>query len=634
MATPQENLARFQEISNRGLQDQLPADKRARFDEAVSRGLVQSKEAGFPGAGIIEPALAVATAIPASIASGVTGLVSGAVGGSDAAASVQKDVQEDLTFKPRTEAGKEGLQTLGDIVKFGGDVLNVPLSGLTGLVELVSSGFDFDKAAETVRSTQKQGIKKELGGQAFEATGSPLAATLAELIPDIAMTAAGFKSAPKLAQATKQAGQEFGPIIEAGGQLAKDIKRFKTPKTREIARQLNAGVIDRDLANFKLSDMGIENPTIRQQLLGADLPKVTRNTTLMDASKQGFDDGFLNSTSKLTTNTDKKLMLKMTDIGEKGRKNPFFGDEFRPADVAGEVYLNKINDVKAINRAAGKEIGQAAKKLKGKEFPVADIGDNFLEALDGLKVKVIDGKLNFDDALVSGAGRKKAIQDVFGRMVRNKNPDALDLHELKQFIDETVSYGKSIRGLSGKAERTLKDLRLSIKNRLEENFPEYATANKAYSDSIGALDEVQRLAGKNTDLTSNSASGTLASLARRLTSEAQSRGQVAESLKQLDEVLKEHAGRGVKLLEGKGDGAANLRVLMKYANELDRVTGSAANTSFTGASENAIKAAVGPKQFIADKAVEAAKGLAGVSQENAYKAMREFLKSELKIPQK
>jgi len=42
MATPQENLARFQEIANRGLQDQLDPDKRARFDEAIRRNLISA----------------------------------------------------------------------------------------------------------------------------------------------------------------------------------------------------------------------------------------------------------------------------------------------------------------------------------------------------------------------------------------------------------------------------------------------------------------------------------------------------------------------------------------------------------------------------------------------------------------
>ena len=613
--------------------------------EVVSNDIPEGFEpvdSSYPGAGIIEPALAVASSAGLSALGGLVGGAIAATPGQPegSGAEVVKSFQGQA-FEPRTEEGKENLAKVAEYAK----LLNVPAAGLAGIAEAIQGG-SLDDVVKTIARVREQGIGKEAGESVIEAGGGPGLATFADLISQSAsdtltgVTAikgaktglTGAKNA--LTSTAKVAGKEMAPLLKSGSELAKDIKRFQTPKTRDIARQLKDGVIDRDLANFKLADMGIENPTIRQQLLGADLPKVIKNKSLMNASKQGFDEGFLNSTSKLATNTDKKLMLKMTNIGEKGRKNPFFGDEFRPADVAGEVYLDKVNAVKAINRAAGKEIGQAAKKLKGKEFPVADIGDNFLEALDGLKVKIIDGKLNFDDALVSGAGRKKAIQDIFGRMVRNKNPDALDLHELKQFIDETVSYGKSIRGLGGKSEGVLRELRLSIKNRLEENFPDYAKANKAYSDSINILDEIQSLAGKKTDLTSDSASGTLASLARRLTSEAQSRGRVAESLKNLDAVLKEHSGRGVKLLDGKGDGAANLRVLMKYANELDRVTGNAAATSFTGASETAIKAATGPKQFIADKAVEAAKGLAGVSQENAYKAMREFLQSELKNPQK
>tara|TARA_R110000764_G_scaffold79341_2_gene158108 strand:- start:2988 stop:4910 length:1923 start_codon:yes stop_codon:yes gene_type:complete len=598
----------------------------------------------FPGAGFIEPALSVASAIPASIASGVTGLVAGAVGGNEAAASVQKEVQEDLTFEPKTEAGKEGLQTLGDIVKFGGDVLNVPLSGLTGLVELISSGFDVDKAAETVRSTQQQGIKKELGEQAFEATGSPAVATLAELIPDIAMTAIGLKGAPKVKQVgkelsaqAKQAGtltaQELAPIAEAGGQLVKDIKRFQTPKTREIARQLKKGDINSDTAQRMLVDEGIANPTVRQKLLGADLPQAVKDTPVINASRQGFDDGFLDTVKKNTSNADKELLVKMTNISQARTKNPLLKAKTRPANVAGDVLLQKVNEIKSINRAAGKQIGASKKFLKGQQVPVAQIGDSFLTSLDDLKIAIKpDGKLDFKDALISGAGRRKAISDIFERMSRNKNPDALDLHELKQFIDDTVSYGKTVRGLGGKAENALKELRVNIKTSLDENFPKYAEANKAYSDTIQALDEIQRLAGSKTDLTSNSAAGQLGILARRITSNAQSRGQVLESVDQLEQVLKTHAGfGGQKRIAGKGgDPSPQLDVLMLYADELDRVVGNAATTSFTGAGETAIKAARGPKEFVTEKAIEAARGIQGVSEENAFKTMREFLKSELK----
>ena len=644
MATAQENLARFQEISNRGLQDKLPTGKRARFDEAVKRGLIQVTDQGFPGAGFIEPALAVATGIPATIASGISGLAAGAVGGSEAAAETQRQVQEAGTFEPKTAAGKEGLETLGDLVKFGVDVARIPLSGLGGIVELISSGLDVDQAVERIKSIQEQGVGKELGDITFEATGSPAAATLAELIPDIALTATGLKgtqvagkAAEQVGEVVTQAGKQIAPVVQAGKELISDVSKFQTPATREIARQLKEGEINSDVAQFRLADEGIADPTVRQKLLGADLPKVVKDAPAVKASRQGFEDGFLDTVRKNTSRTDKELLLKMTNISQARTKNPLLKAKTRPADVAGDVLLQKVNEIKSINRAAGKQIGAARKFLKGKQVPVAQIGDNFLKSLDDLKISIKpDGKLDFTNALISGAGRKKAIADIFERMSRNKNPDALDLHELKQFIDDTVSYGKTVRGLGGNAERTLKELRSDIKTSLDEGFPQYAEANKAYSDSIQALDEIQRLAGTKTDLTSNSAGGQLGILARRITSNAQSRSQVLESIDQLENVLKEHGGfGGPKRLAGKGgEPSPSLDVLMLYADELDRVIGNAASTSFTGSIETGIKAAKGPREFIADKATEAARKAAGISEEGAFKSMREFLKSELKKGQK
>jgi len=645
MATPQENLARFQEISNRGLQDQLPPEKRAIFDEAVNRGLVQVESQGFQASSIIEPALTVASAIPATIASGVGGLAVGAFDGAEAAAETQASIQEAGTFQPRTQAGKEGLETLGKIVEFGIDVANVPISGLAGMIQMATGG-TLDDAVSTINAIQREGLGETLGGKTFEATGSPELSTLAQILPDAALEVIGLKGAAKavsgagkaaeaakspIRQAVEAGGEQIGATVQAGKELVTDIAGIKTPAKQEIARQLQTGEINKDVARFKLSKEGVKDPTEMQKILGLDSPKVVADKPLINASKQGFDEGFLETVKKAGTPADRKALLRMTEAAEKGRKDPTFADDFRPSFVAGEVLLKKVNEIKTINRVAGKQIGRSRKFLKGQKVPVAQIGDSFLRSLDDLKIGITEGgKLDFKNALISGAGRKKAIADIFERMSSNKSPDALDLHELKQFIDETVSYGKTVRGLGGNAERSLKDLRSNIKTALDKGFPKYAEANKAYSDTIQALDEIQSLAGKKTDLTSDTASGQLAILARRITSNAQSRGRVKDSFKQIEDVLKEHAGFGeAKRLAGKGgEGAPDLRLLMKYADEIDKVAGSKATTSLAGGVETAIKATRGPKEFIADKAVEAARKASGISEEGAYKSMLEFLRSQ------
>jgi len=547
---------------------------------------------------LIEPVMTIASAIPTTIASGIGGLVSGALGDSEDAAETQKAIQEGGTFKPRTAEGKEGLKTLGDLVKTGGDILNYPLSGLVGLVDLISSGGDINAAADAVKSTQEQGIKKELGGRAFEATGSPAVATFVELIPDMVMTAAGLRAVKPTTKAVETGTKE---IVELG----KDVARFKTPTKRRIAEELQEGGINSDIARLKLSDEGIASPTARQRLLGADKPSVARDSSLIGAAKQGFDEGFLETVKKAGSIADKNALIKMTNIAKKGRTNPVFRSDQRPSFVAGDVLLDKVNIIKGINRAAGQRIGNAERYLKGRFVPVSDIGDSFLSSLDKLKITIKpDGKLDFKDALISGAGRKKAIIDIFDRMTRNKNPDALDLHQLKQFIDETVSYGKTVRGLGGKAENALKELRADIKNTLDNNFPNYKKANSAYSDTIDVLDRIQKLAGTKTDLTSNSASGQLAILARRITSNAQSRGRVKDAFLDLDKVIDKHATR---LRLGDSDGKIDFNLLMEYADQLDKVTGSAAKTSFAGGIETAGRAVRGPKEFLIDKELKCQK---------------------------
>lgn len=640
MATPEENLARFQEISNRGIQDKLAPEKRAVFDEAVRRGLINTNEPSFPGAGVVEPALAIASSAGLSALGGlVGGMVAATPGQPEGAGADTVKAFQGASFKPRTTEGQEGLESFSEAAK----LLNVPAAGLAGIVELFR-GKDLDEVSQTIADIKDKGLGVVVGDAAIEKTDSPALATLANLVSqgasDVLAGGALVGSGSKAVKAAKDSTSAALPIAAKGltktKDLASQVARIQTPARREIARKLKAGEIDADTARFKLADEGIVNPTEVQKILGIDMPKIKLDKKAISANKQGFDEGFLDVIKKRATTSDKKAMLKMTEIGMRGKKDPLFGSDFRPADVAGESLLKKIDEIKVINKKAGRQIGAAKDVLRNKQIPLPGIGDSFIRALDELKVKVVNGKLDFKDALVSGAGRKKAISDIFERMARNKSPDALDAHELKLFIDDVVSYGKDVRGLGGNAERALKDLRSKIKETLDSNFPKYAESNKAYSDTITVLDEIQRLAGRNTDLSSSSAGGQLATLARRLTGNAQSRSQVREALNQIDEVLNKHAGfGGLKRLQGKGgDKDPNLKILMLYADELDKVTGSAAKTAFTGGIETAIKATRSPSEFIADKAVDAARKATGVSSDNAFKAMREFLEEQVNKTQR
>ena len=306
---------------------------------------------------------------------------------------------------------------------------------------------------------------------------------------------------------------------------------------------MSAGV-DRDNFDIEVSGKVIDKPSKFQKLIGADLPDIKKNREAINAANQGFDEGFLDVLAKRATKEDNRSMLDMTRISERGKKDPLWEVDNRPSDVPGGILLDKVNEVKRINRDAGRAIGKEAEKLRGARVDASKIGESFKASLDDMDISINeDMTLNFDKSFLKTlAGPRKSVNTVFNEMADNRSPTALDLHKLKKFIDEQVTYGKNIRGLGGNAERSLKDLRSNINKTLGEQFPSYAKANKAYSQTIGALDEIQRLAGGNTDLSSNSADGSLGVLSRRLMSNAQSRGQLNEAIKAIDSSIKAHEG--------------------------------------------------------------------------------------------
>lgn len=300
--------------------------------------------------------------------------------------------------------------------------------------------------------------------------------------------------------------------------------------------------------------------------------------------------------------------------------------------------MEKVSEVKRINRDAGRAIDKEAQKLKGVEIDASPIGDSFKSALDDMDISINDDmSLNFDKSFLKAlAGPKKSIKVIFDEMANAKNPTALDLHKLKRFIDEQVTYGKSVRGLGGKAEQSLKGLRTDINNLLREKFPSYAKANTAYSDTIGVLDEMQRLAGSKTDLSSDSAGGQLGILSRRLMSNAQSRGQLNEAIKGIDSSIKSHEGfsiDGNRLPDPNKKKAPNLKLMMLYADELDKVMGTPAKTSLTGAVDTSLDAIKNTQsQTMTGLAVDAAKAanrkVRGINKKGAYKSMREILRKK------
>jgi hypothetical protein len=538
----------------------------------------------FFGASVIEPAAAIASGIGSEIAGGLAGLVTAPIAGSEQATENIQSIKEAGTYQPRTEAGQAGLQTVGDLVQAGVDLVNFPISGLAGLSELIT-GQGVEQAAKTVQNVQEKGVGKAAGDRAFEITGDPLLSAIAETSPAIVTS---------LVPLTK---------------IAKTQSALKA----KLADQIKAGSTDKSLVNYMINGAG----------------KLKTDKVAQETVKQGFDQGVI-SAVKGATQVDRAKMSTMVDVMQKGKGNSLYALKNRPSDVAGNSLLDRVKYIKDINRTAGKQIDEVAKTLKGKTADFDTPVNNFLNNLDEMGIK-LDKRLrpNFKGSDVEGlAAPQSAIANITKRLSSGRKgvqPDAHEMHRMKRFIDENVTYGKAGEGLTGKTERILKKLRVDLDDALDSKFPEYNKVNTTYSDTIGALDGLQDVAGRKLDLFGPNADKATGTLLRRMMSNVQSRVNLVDAVDGLEDISKKY---GATFND-------DIATQMLFADELDNVFGPVARTSLAGEAAKGFKKgaeAVSGQRTIAGAAIEAGAAgvekLRGINETNAFKSITELLKRE------
>lgn len=623
------------------------------FDISTAQDAPQQTQPDFPGAAVIEPVRAVVSGAGRAIAGGVAGTAQAISPFAEPGAGAQtvRELQAGA-FQPTTEAGRQGLATLSELVQKGIDVVNIPLSGVGGILELVG-GQGIDQAVETIRAIQGQGVSRAAGERAFEITDSPLAATIAETAPAAVAELLTLKGAgatiPAAAQAGRAAGRAVAPTAAAAKETAVAAFRFQSPTKQRIARLIEGGSVDVETAKFKLDapaqtagapavipETPVPPQTRLQEFLNVGGPKVRTDRVAVNAINQGFDEGVI-AAIKGATPADKIKMLEMVDIMERGKADALFAVTNRPSDVAGDSLMQRFRVVTAANKRAGKELDGVAKALKGQNVDFSPAIGSFIDDLDSIGITFNkDLTPNFKGSDIEGLpGPIAAINRVVKRMAGTAVPDAFELHRLKRFIDELVTFGKSAEGLAGRTEFILKSLRRNLDGVLDQNFPEYNRVNTVFSETIGAIDALQDVAGKKLNLTGPNADKATGTLLRRLMSNAQSRVRLLDSVDEIEAVARKHGGGPGLRIEGPSLGQDDLLTQILFVDELDSVFGPVARTSFQGQIDQALKRGVGAVTTRAGALDLAITGVGklikkarGIDQAGAFKAIKELLRGQ------
>lgn len=352
---------------------------------------------------------------------------------------------------------------------------------------------------------------------------------------------------------------------------------------------------------------------------------IVKDKVAREAIKQGVDEGVV-ATTKKSTPVDRQKMNKMLDILEQRKRDPVYGATNRPSDVLGDSVLDRYKIVQKTNQAAARKLDSVAKNLKGQNVDISQPLNSFVEELDGLGVRFNKGKPVYTGSQIEGLKEPQRIINTLVKRMSESTDDAFDVHNLKRFIDEQVSYGKTSGGLTGKAESILKSLRKGLDSTLDAGFPEYNNVNTTYATTRSAIDDFIASAGSRFNPNDANANARIGTLMRRILSNAQSRTNVLNAMQNLQTVAEANGGKF-------SDDIIRQTV---FLNDLERLFGTQAPTSLAGEVTKGVQKASGiigkmkSSQGLGDMLLQAgAEGIEkarNINEDGLTKALRELLK--------
>lgn len=480
-----------------------------------------------------------------------------------------KEVQAGLDPSQLSQRSQEQLASIGGAAEEVGEAASEQAKMVSGIFAGIAQG-DPEAGAEFGRRVQEQGLGETMGDIALEVTQSPVLATMAYSTPTAIMELYGLKG---------------------GSRVAKGVPQSKTKQ--EIGRLLQEGAIDTRTAKWQLEggkvveggqDLIETAPERFADSLKSGSPRIKKDKTAIKALDQGWGEDAVAIAKGVNAETKSK-MLQMVQKQKELRTKPLDKTTQRASDVAGESVVNRFNHVLKVNKDTGKELNKVAKGLEGKNVNLQDSYVNFFNELGEELGVYVDNDFSpsFTGSIIEDSpGNQEVLKTVLRRLQRLEGePDALQAHRLKKYIDEQVTFGKTRtdKPLSAKTESILKKLRADVDGALDTTFPEYDKVNSIYAETVQALDNLQGAAGKKIDLSGDGANQATGTLLRGLMSNNRGRMELTKSINELDTVANRYGGNFND----------DILAQVAFADELDRVFGTAAKTSFKGDIDTAIK---------------------------------------------
>ena len=407
-------------------------DPMTQIEERSERGMLDRI------GGMLETSAAVTSSMLAEPFAGLSGLATAAVtGDAEKAASVVEDVRRDSTFSPRSEAGQEYLQNVGEVLAPVGEVIT--------------------------------GLSERLGDTTMEWTGSPELAAVAYSAPTAVLEAMGVKG------------------INIG-------KKFADKDLRALQREaLQDPILKKDefVADVKIGPKGdvVEAPE-GVKLLDAGLNRTDTSMIVHSSPETKRLMKKMTSTYSQAISNKKAAALKSPSdmmgaslqrrLGFAAKRREMLGKDLDEL-VKGEVGRQQIDVsdvIGSFNEMIGELTPPGKKKIKPKMTP---------------KGRVYLPKNWYKGTALDAQGMgpaRRLVQDaykLYGNLTEFGVTDVKSAHALKKSLDELIDQAKlGESSTRGQSMRKAISMRAAINDKLSA-VDGYGSINGELSQLIDAM---------------------------------------------------------------------------------------------------------------------------------------------------
>lgn len=365
---------------------------------------------------------------------------------------------------------------------------------------------------------------------------------------------------PGVARAAVQGAGMAGPAALAGVQTARNVAKvpgaaaefmgFGTSKPVVLGAQIDPTIAP-NVPNIDPSKVPVEtrrevallgnssNPA-RAGYRRNEVGEVVRDQAQRATQKAGVSDDLI-ALVESANPQERRQMLRMVDAV--GEADPVVRSQNSPRMALADSMSGRVQNLLKANEQAYKAQRKAISDLRGirlDDQAMAALNDGPMQSLQNT---LADFNVTFDPAqgaldfrgssFETSSEAQGRIRSMLNLLYNNQPKTAHDLHIFKENVDELIEWSVSQGGAKSKSMVPLKQVRSDVNSMLRSLSSDYAMANEMLSETIPLLDDLQRLAGKNTDIRGGESGPALARLSRRILSNAQSAEKVDDVLQQL-----------------------------------------------------------------------------------------------------